>query len=491
MLKLVLQFGMTHRCGGTNLNTKLNSWVNFYTRYPLRPICYSSSVTNRSNANGIPSFQLGRIRRFGGTSLNMKLNRQDNFCTRHSLYLLQFHHLSSESDKSKQTQYHLSSKFTMQSIIKKNIAVKKEKKKAKARMKVPQLLSISEPSTRAVLAAIFGNTCVFLGKVIATIYTGSSVMAAESFHSLADIANQMLLVVGIHKSNKVADELHPYGYAALKPGYALISATGVFFLGCIASYYNAFQAMNHLPELETLTLAYAVLAGSFVVESATLFYAVRKIREMIKGTDMTIYDYITKGRDTSIVAVVCEDGAAVGGIVIAAAALTATSITANPMFDAIGAVSIGTGLGMTAIFLVKRNLTLLLGQQVEPEKESLIINTLTESDAIKSVHEVKTVTFDGQTGHFKAEVVFDGVSIATQFLKSPEGQKIITEIEMLHGGIDKIDPNLLKQILIDYGDKLIHQLALEVDALEADIQEKDDSITIIDLESHAITKKDL
>ena len=51
-------------------------------------------------------------------------------------------------------------------------------------------------------------------------------------------------------------------YALLKPAYALISATGIFFLGCCASLFHGFSTLAHPEPLESLTLAMSVISGT-------------------------------------------------------------------------------------------------------------------------------------------------------------------------------------------------------------------------------------
>ena len=55
-------------------------------------------------------------------------------------------------------------------------------------------------------------------------FTGSSAVAAETVHSIADLSNQYLLRVGILASQRRPTEAHPYG----KPSAAGVeTATGI------------------------------------------------------------------------------------------------------------------------------------------------------------------------------------------------------------------------------------------------------------------------
>jgi len=72
---------------------------------------------------------------------------------------------------------------------------------------------------------------VALAKVGVAIFTGSSAMAAEASHSLADTANDFFLFVAQRRSSRHADDRHPLGYGREAYFWALIAALGVFVAG--------------------------------------------------------------------------------------------------------------------------------------------------------------------------------------------------------------------------------------------------------------------
>ncbi len=57
-------------------------------------------------------------------------------------------------------------------------------------------------SKGAVAAAITGNAVVMLAKFVAFLFTGSGAMLSEAIHTLADLLNQILLMVGIVRSDR-------------------------------------------------------------------------------------------------------------------------------------------------------------------------------------------------------------------------------------------------------------------------------------------------
>jgi len=53
---------------------------------------------------------------------------------------------------------------------------------------------------------------------------------SESIHSIADTANQTLLMIGVKRSTKQATDNFSYGYKKERFLRALISACGIFFV---------------------------------------------------------------------------------------------------------------------------------------------------------------------------------------------------------------------------------------------------------------------
>ena len=62
----------------------------------------------------------------------------------------------------------------------------------------------SEGGTKAVVAALAANLGIAVTKFIAFFLTQSSAMLAEAIHSVADSANQLLLMLGGNRARKTA-----------------------------------------------------------------------------------------------------------------------------------------------------------------------------------------------------------------------------------------------------------------------------------------------
>src|SRR3954471_3011480 len=86
-------------------------------------------------------------------------------------------------------------------------------------------------SKGVIYAAIFANIAIAVCKFAAAAVTHSSAMLAEAFHSTADSGNELLLLVGIKRSTRPPDSLHPYGHGKALYFYSLLVAVYIFGIG--------------------------------------------------------------------------------------------------------------------------------------------------------------------------------------------------------------------------------------------------------------------
>ena len=130
-----------------------------------------------------------------------------------------------------------------------------------------------------VIAAFVGNALLVFAKFFGFFITGSGAMFSESIHSLADTANQFLLFIGVEQSTKKASIEHPYGHGRERYIWALISACGIFFLGCGVTVYHGVSTLIESHKFTFNIWAVVILLISFCIESFTFWIAYREIRQ--------------------------------------------------------------------------------------------------------------------------------------------------------------------------------------------------------------------
>jgi divalent metal cation (Fe/Co/Zn/Cd) transporter len=170
-------------------------------------------------------------------------------------------------------------------------------------------------SHKAIYAAIVANLAIAATKFTAAAITGSSAMISEGIHSLVDTGNGGLLLLGIAKSKKPADEEHPFGYGKELYFWSLIVAIVIFAVGGGISAYEGLLHILHPQSQENIHWNYLVLTFALIFESISLFVAVKGFIA-VKGAD-SWWKSIHRSKDPTMFTVLFEDSAAILGLLIA------------------------------------------------------------------------------------------------------------------------------------------------------------------------------
>jgi zinc transporter 9 len=325
----------------------------------------------------------------------------------------------------------------------------------------------SSGSLSAVVVALVGNTFVTAIKLIAFGLSGSGAMLSEAIHSAADTGNQLLLFIGLKRGQRAADDRFHYGYSGERFVFGMLSAAGIFFLGCGITVYHGISSLlePQMPQLSRVT--FLVLAIAFVVEGGVLLFAIRSIHQQ-RGT-LGFWRYVRERADPSTVAILLEDGAAVSGLVIAAIGIVLSYLTGNPVFDAASSIVVGAILGFVAFYLVRENRELLLGRAVPEGIEDRFIRIVLRQPCVRSVRDVKTRQLTPDAYIMKAEITLDNDYLADNL------DRALTTAMPLEG--DKRMRNL-RRITSATTDRI----ATEIAAIEAAVRAEIPQARHIDLE---------
>lgn len=328
-------------------------------------------------------------------------------------------------------------------------------------------------SARAVAIALLVDFMIGGAKVAAFLLTGSTAIMAEALHSAADITNQSLLVVGINRSKRAPDSEYPYGFGRSQYIWALLSATGVLFVGSGVSVVRGAQQLWAPEPLSHVHWGLVILLVSVAAEGVSLAFGVSAVRASARRTGQSIWRYIRSGPDPMGVAVVLEDSSAVIGVVVALIGLGLTELTGDPAWDGAASIVIGLLLGLSAIFLINRNRRFLLGPTPPTESVARMVAVLEESPVVARVKDVKVSQLGADSVRFKAEVAFDGRELARRLLARTNLRTTWASLE---------SPEDLERVLVEFGAQVTDAIGDEVDRLEEQLAEAAPEAQHVDLE---------
>lgn len=230
----------------------------------------------------------------------------------------------------------------------------------------------------AVLAAVAGNLVIAVIKFVAASLTGSSAMIAEGIHSLVDTGNGTLLLFGLKRSARPADQGHPFGHGKELYFWTLIVAISIFGIGGGMSVY---EGMTHLfapTPLENPLVSYIVLAISAVVEGSSFTVAMRQLNAA-RGEE-GVWAFIRHAKDPSLFTIVFEDSAAIVGLAVAFLGVLLGHLLRNPYLDGSASIVIGLLLMTVAFLLARESKGLLLGEGASPAMVAGL-RSIVEADA--------------------------------------------------------------------------------------------------------------
>ena len=220
-------------------------------------------------------------------------------------------------------------------------------------------------SNKAIYGALIANSAIAISKFIAASFTGSSSMMSEGIHSLVDTGNGVLLLLGIKKSKRPADEKHPFGYGNEVYFWSFIVAILIFALGGGFALYEGIIHILHPKELSDVIWNYVVLSLAIVFEGSALYVALKQFNKTRRGKPF--FKALVDTKDTATAAIVIEDTAALLGLTIALISVFLGQITGIVYFDGIGSVLIGLLLISVSVFFALECKSLLIGEGLQEE----------------------------------------------------------------------------------------------------------------------------
>ena len=261
------------------------------------------------------------------------------------------------------------------------------------------------------MAALAANAGIAVAKFVAAWLSGSTTMIAEGVHSVADSANQALLLLGMTLAVRKAPALYPLGRQKERYFWAFMVSLTLFFLGGVFAIYEGIHRLrgDHGAPVSPIA-AVVVLVVSIALETGSFAVA---IREFNRGRGKrSLYQALFASKDPTIPVVLLEDAGAVAGLMVALIAVVLAWLTGSPIADGVGSIVIGVLLCTIGLLLAGDTKSLLIGESASPELEQTALEQVESTPGVEAVTQLLTMHLGPQSVLLALKVRFrDGMPV--------------------------------------------------------------------------------
>jgi cation diffusion facilitator family transporter len=260
-------------------------------------------------------------------------------------------------------------------------------------------------SKKVVVAALAGNVAIAACKFGAAYASRSTSTLAEAVHSLADTANQGLLLVGMRLAVRPANERFAFGRASERYFWPFVVALMLFSVGgAFAVWEGVEKIIDPQNQPGSAAWSYGVLAVSLAIEALSFRVALGEFRRLAGGRPWR--RAVTETRDPTIVLVLAEDATAIVGLTLALLAVTLARVSGRPAYDAVGSVAIGVLLCTVAFLLARVTHGLLIGESAAPEDQARALVLAESTPGVDRVTQLLTMHLGPDVAILAMKVAF-------------------------------------------------------------------------------------
>jgi cation diffusion facilitator family transporter len=245
---------------------------------------------------------------------------------------------------------------------------------------------------RTVLIALAANAVIAVAKLAGGLTVGSAAMLAEGAHSIADTANQGLMLVSLRLGEREADEQHPFGYGKERFFWTFLVAVMIFFAGAIFSLGEGVVRMLASGEKGgDFWVSYLILGVAALAEGVSFTRALRQTRAAAREAGMPLLEFVRWSKEPTTKTVFSEDAAALAGLAVAFGGILLQQLTGSHRWDAGGAILIGLLLVAVAVALGRDVKGLLIGEAARERDQSAIRATVEARDEVERIVDLRTM----------------------------------------------------------------------------------------------------
>ncbi|HEX3004687.1 MAG TPA: cation diffusion facilitator family transporter [Angustibacter sp.] len=320
-------------------------------------------------------------------------------------------------------------------------------------------------STGTVIIALLANAGIAVAKGVAAVVSGSASMAAETGHSVADTANELLLLVALKRSQQPADRRRPFGYGAERFFWSFVAAVSIFVSGAVfAGIEGLRQLLGGGEESGGLLLSSIVLGIGFLLEGISWLRAVKGIRGQMREERKGLRELLRSTDDPTVKTVFYEDSAALIGILLAFGGVYGHHLTGSSWPDAVASLLIAALLAAIAFLLARTNKNLLVGSAADPRLVQAVAQWLGDREEVDAVVDLLTERIGTDQVLVCARLDYgDGLDARQVEASTVEMNRGLREefgdvVEVFLEPVPKDDERLRERVRQRYGDDVLGRL---------------------------------
>lgn len=300
---------------------------------------------------------------------------------------------------------------------------------------------------------IFLNVCLFIGKYIGGIISGSVAIMADAFNNLSDAGSSFVTLAGFWFAGKKPDSDHPFGHGRFEYISGFVVSMAILLMG-VELARTSVGKIIHPQDIDTSRAAFIILLISVCVKVYMFIYN-RNIGKKIQSMSMaaTALDSISD---------------AIATMVVFLSMLIAKYFHIN--VDGYSGFIVSVFILYTGYNAAKETISPLLGKAPDPDVVRRIEDIVKEYKEVEGMHDL--VIHDYGPGRmmvsFHAEVSGSG------------------NIFVLHDAIDRLEKQINSELCCE---TVVHMDPVETDdsqilemkkAVENRIRQYDDTMSIHD-----------
>jgi len=278
---------------------------------------------------------------------------------------------------------------------------------------------------KVTLIGSFFDLTLGVAKIIGGYVATSQALIADGIHSLSDLATDIIVIYAAKHAHREADEEHPYGHGRFETLATVILGVALIAVA-VGIGVDAIDRLFHVErQLHPTQLAMYLAIASIVIKEAIYHYSMviaRKYRsEMLKANAW----HSRSDAISSVIVLV--------GVVGSMAGLS--------YLDAIAAVGVVVMIAKIGWDLAWQSLRELIDTGLEPERVSLIRDSILEVQGVKALHVLRTRRMGGEALVDVHIQVSPSVSVSEgHHISEQVRQRVIADIDEVADVMVHIDP---------------------------------------------------